>query len=306
MSKRTVKKNLNGIGTALPFVLPGLILVGIFVLYPMLFTIRISFSNYQIVQGTITFTGLDNFISIFTDTSGRFWYALRNNFLYAAITTPCIIMGGLVTAFLVNNLKKGQMVFRLGFYLPVITSWVIVGLVFKYMFNSSDRGLINYLLVDVFHLTDHYIPWLLQEWSGNAAIWIMGIWKNIGWAMLIFLAALQGISPNLYEAAKLDGANKFHEFRYITIPMVKATIFFVMVNMMIGSFNVFIQVMLLTEGKPNGRTSVLQYLLYDKAFKQFKFGEASSIGMFTAVTVLIITGVLNKIFHLEKTEEGES
>jgi multiple sugar transport system permease protein len=121
--------------------------------------------------------------------------------------------------------------------------------------------------------------------------------------MLIFLAALQGINPTLYEAARLDGANKSQEFKYIMVPMVKPTIFFVMVNMIIGSFNVFIQVMLLTAGKPNGRTSVLQYLLYDKAFNQFKFGEASAIGMITAVTVLTVTTVLNKAFHLDQAGE---
>ena len=147
------------------------------------------------------------------------------------------------------------------------------------------------------------MPWLLREWSGNAAIWIMGIWKNVGWAMIIFLAALQGIPTDLYEAARLDGADKVHEFLYITVPMVKPTIYYVLVNMMIGSFNVFIQVMMLTGGKPNGRTSVLQYLLYDRAFNQFNFGEASAIGLFTAVTVLFVTVVLNKVFKLE--EEGE-
>ncbi len=301
MSKKN-KKILKGIKTALPFVAPGLLLVVVFVLYPMFFTIRIAFSDYQIVQGKITFTGLDNFISIFHDQSGRFWYAYRNNFLYAIVTTPFIIMGGLIVAFLVNNLRRGQMVFRLGFYLPVITSWVIVGLVFQYMFNSSERGLINYIIVDVLHLRSEYIPWLLREWTGNAAIWVMGIWKNLGWAMLIFLAALQGINPTLYEAARLDGANKAQEFKFITISMVKPTIFFVLVNMMIGSFNVFIQVMLLTGGKPNGRTSVLQYMLYDKAFNQFEFGEASAIGMITAVTVMVLTVLLNKTFQLDREE----
>ncbi len=299
---KRIKKHCKDWKTALPFILPGLLLVIFFVFYPMLFTIRISFSEYQIVQGKITFIGLDNFMSIFQDRSGRFWYAFRNNFLYAFVTTPCIIMGGLIVAFLVNHLKRGQIIFRLGFYLPVITSWVIVGLVFQYMFNSSERGLINYIIVDVLHLTDEYIPWLLREWSGNAAIWIMGIWKNIGWSMLIFLAALQGIDPVLYEAAKLDGASLMQEFRYITIRMVKPTIFFVLVNMIIGSFNVFLQVMLLTSGKPNGRTSVLQYMLYDKAFNQFEFGEASAIGIITAITVMTLTVVLNKAFRLDQAE----
>ena len=206
VTKRRWKKGVRGWVAALPFILPGLILVGLFVLYPMLFTIRISLSNYKIVQGQIDFVGLKNYISILTDASGRFWYAYRNNFLYALVTVPLILFGGMVFAYLINNLKRGRTIFKVGFYLPVITSWVIVSLVFTYMFNNSDRGLINYILVDKLHILKDYVPWLLREWSGNAAIWLMGAWKNIGWAMLIFLAALQSIPRDLYEAADLDGA----------------------------------------------------------------------------------------------------
>ena len=287
-----MKKGFKKVMTALPFVAPGLILVGMFILYPMLFTIRISFSEYKIVQGDINFIGLENFKQIFASGS-RFWYALRNNVLYAIVTVPFIILGGMLLAYLVNNLKKGQGIFRVGFYRPVITSWVIVALVFQYMFNNSNRGLINYFLVDVLHVMDDYVPWLLREWSGNAAIWIMGIWKNIGWAMLIFLAGLQGISPDLYEAASLDGADIWKRFIHITMPALRPVTYYVMVNMIIGSFNVFIQVMMLTGGNPNGRTSTLQYLLYDKAFNQFAFGEASAIGLVSAVIILTVTLLLN-------------
>jgi multiple sugar transport system permease protein len=174
------------------------------------------------------------------------------------------------------------------------------------MFNSSNRGLINYIVVDLLHLTDSYIPWLLREWTGNLAIWIMGIWKNTGWAMLIYMAALQGISKELYEAASLDGATSWQRFKGIVIPLVRPTTFFVLVNMIIGSFNVFIQVMILTSGKPNGRTSVLQYMLYDKAFNQFEFGEASAIGMITAFTILVVTIILNRGLKLDKVDKEES
>ncbi len=301
--KKRVKEGLIGWKRAIPFILPGLLLVALFVIYPMIFTIRISLSEYKIVQGEINFTGFNNFVSVFTEQSDRFWYAYRNNFLYALVTTPLIILGGLVFAFMINNLKRGKTIFKVGFYLPVITSWVIIGLVFQYMFNSSNRGLINYLLVDVFHILDDYVPWLLKEWSGNFAIWVMGVWKNVGWSMIIFMAALQSIPYELYEAARLDGAGKAKEFKHVTVPLVKPTIYYVLVNMIIGSFNVFIQVMMLTAGKPNGKTSVLQYLLYDRAFNQFNFGEASAIGLITAATVLFITVVLNKTFKLDEPEK---
>ena len=254
-SKTNIKKGLKGWFHALPFILPGLFLVALFIVYPMIFTIRISLSDYQIVKREITFIGFENYKNVFFDNTYRFLLAYRNNFLYALATVPFIVFGGMIFAYLINNMKRGKSIFKVGFYLPVITSWVIVSLVFNYMFNNSSRGLINYFLVDVLHITKEYIPWLLRTWSGNAAIWLMGIWKNVGWSMLIFLAALQSIPADLYEAASLDGAGTFKKFRYITIACIKPTIFYVMVNMIIGSFNVFIQVMLLTDGGPNGTTS---------------------------------------------------
>lgn len=297
-----VKKGIRGWLTALPFILPGLLLVLVFVLYPMFFTIRISLSEYQIVQGRITFIGLENFRKVLSAGS-RFWYAYRNNFLYALVTVPFILLGGMLFAYLINNLKRGQGIFRVGFYLPVITSWVIVSLVFQYMFNNSGRGLINYFLVDVLHVMDDYVPWLLREWSGNMAIWLMGIWKNVGWAMLIYLAALQGIPRDRYEAAELDGAGIWKKFWYITIPSLRPITFYVMVNMIIGSFNVFIQVMMLTGGNPSGKTATLQYLLYDQAFNQFAFGEASAIGLISAVTIVGLTAILNKHLKLDSVEQ---
>ena len=306
LRKSPLKKGVRQWLKALPFILPGLLLVCAFILYPMLFTLRISLSEYKIVQGQINFIGLENYKAVLTGGS-RFWYALRNNLLYALVTVPFIILGGMFFAYLINNLKRGQGIFRVGFYLPVITSWVIVSLVFQYMFNNSNRGLINFLLVDVLHLMDDYVPWLLREWSGNAAIWLMGIWKNTGWAMLIFLAGLQGIPRELYEAAELDGAGLLKKFTSITMPSLRPVTYYVMVNMIIGSFNVFIQVMMLTSGGPNGRTATLQYLLYDKAFNQFGFGEASAIGLISAVLIVLITAVLNKRLNLDtENEEGNA
>ena len=297
-----LRKGAKGWLTAMPFILPGLILVAVFVLYPMFFTVRIALSEYRIVQGDITFIGLQNFKNVLSGGS-RFWYAYRNNFLYALVTVPFILLGGMLFAYMINNLRRGQGIFRVGFYLPVITSWVIVSLVFQYMFNNSNRGLINYFLVDVLHVMDDYVPWLLREWSGNAAIWLMGIWKNMGWAMLIYLAALQGIPRDRYEAAALDGAGRWKKFWHITVPSLRPTTFYVMVNMIIGSFNVFIQVMMLTGGNPSGKTSTLQYRLYDTAFQQFEFGEASAIGMISAVTIVVLTVILNKKLKLDNVEQ---
>ena len=295
-----IEKEISVIWRALPYILPGLILVCTFVIYPMFFNIAISFSDYKIVSGKMEFTGLQNYLSLFTDPEHAFWYAYRNNLLYAAITTPAILMGGLFFAVLIHSLKAGQVFFRTAFYLPVITSWVIVGLVFLYLFNSNERGLVNYLLVDVFKILPHHVSWLQNEWTGNLVIWLLGIWKNTGWCMVIYIAGLQGIPRDLYDAAEIEGAGSAARLFRITMPMLKPTTFFLAVNLIIGAFNVFLQVFILTKGAPNGRTSVLQYLLYDRSFHLFKFGEGAAIGVLTGITVYLITIILNRTMRVEQ------
>ena len=282
--------------------LPGLLVFALFTIYPIIKLLYMSFLQWDL--GSMLhqkFIGLQNYIDVLSDETFRIAFA--NTLLYTLVTVPGQMILGLLAAVLINAIPRFRVTFRVIYYIPVITSWVIVSLVFQYMFNNSNRGLINYILVDVLHVLDDYVPWLLREWSGNAAIWLMGIWKNVGWAMLIYLAALQSIPKERYEAAELDGAGLWAKFRYITMPSLRPTTFYVMVNMIIGSFNVFIQVMMLTGGNPNGKTSTLQYLLYDKAFNQFAFGEASAIGMISAVTIVILTVILNRTLKLNSTEQ---
>lgn len=270
-----------------------------FVFYPMFFNIRISFSDYHIVERTITWAGLKNYLALFAETGDRLLLAVRNNFLYALVTTPFILLFGMVFAVMVNSLRRTQLFFRTCFYLPVITSWVIVGNVFAYMFNAGGAGLVNYLLKDVFGLLPEYVSWLNRTWTANLVIWLLGIWKNIGWAMVIYIAGLKGIPAELYEAGMLDGASRTQQFWHITVPLLKSTTFYVLVNMVIGSFGVFIQVMMLTSGNPRGTTSVLQYLLYDRSFNLFEFGQGAAIGLITAILVLLTTVVLNRVFRTE-------
>lgn len=299
-AKRKSMKDLKASAQALPFVLPGFILVCLFILYPMLRNIQISLSSYQIVQGTMEYIGLDNYKNLFTESQGRFLFAYRNNVLYAVITTPAVLFFGLFFAAIISSLKSGRVFFRTIYYLPVITSWIIVGLVFKYLFNEGNRGMINYILVDLLHVLPNYVSWLRNEWSGNIVIWILGIWKNIGWAMVIYLAGLQGIAKELYESAVVEGANAVQRFIRITIPLLKPTTFFLTVQLLIGSFNVFLQVLILTGGDPQGKTSVLQYLLYDRSFKLFEFGQGAAIGIITGISIFFVTIILNKYLRNEQ------
>ena len=148
-------------------------------------------------------------------------------------------------------------------------------------------------------LLPEYVSWLNRTWTANLVIWLLGIWKNIGWAMVIYIAGLKGIPAELYEAGMLDGASRTQQFWHITVPLLKSTTFYVLVNMVIGSFGVFIQVMMLTSGNPRGTTSVLQYLLYDRSFNLFEFGQGAAIGLITAILVLLTTVVLNRVFRTE-------
>ncbi|GKX31594.1 sugar ABC transporter permease [Vallitalea longa] len=279
---------------AIIFILPGLILAVAFIFYPMLKNIQISFSDYDIISGKLTFTGLDNFKALFTESQQRFFTAYRNNILYAVVVTPITLFLGLIIAVAINSIKKFSTTFKVIYYLPVITSWIIAGLVFKYLFNPGIQGPINYLLVNVLHITSTPINWLKTEWGGNISIWILGIWKNIGYAMLLYLAAIQGINKSYYEVAAIEGATGFQKLKNVTIPLIKPTTFFLTIQLLIGSFNVFLQVLVLTGGDPRGKTSVLQYLLYTRTFKLYKFGEGAAIGLITAISILIVTLILNK------------
>ena len=293
--KSSVKKGLRAYAAAAPFVLPGLLLVLAFVIYPMFFTIRIALSEYRIVQGEITFIGLENFKNVLSGGS-RFWYAYRNNFLYALVTVPFILLGGMLFAYLINNLRRGQTIFRVGFYLPVITSWVIVSLVFQYMFNNSDRGLINYLLVDVLHVMDDYVPWLLREWSGNAAIWLMGIWKNVGWGTIIYFAALTGIGPELYEAGMVDGANRWQRMRYITLPgilpAVSINLIFSVSGIVYGGFD---QIYNLYNPLVYDKADILETYLFRNGVIGGDYSLGTAMGLFNSVVAFILVILANKV-----------
>jgi multiple sugar transport system permease protein len=299
LSRKEIKNGIREWKAAAPFVAPGLILVALFILYPMMRNILLSLSEYHLVKQEMTFIGFTNYKNLFTGYQGRFWYAFRNNLLYALVTTPAALFSGMIFAVLINSLGKRGNFFRTVFYLPVVTSWIIVGLVFRYLFNPGDSGLVNHVLVNILMIIREPVNWLNQEWSGNAVIWMLGIWKGVGYPMMIYLAALQGIPKNLYESASIAGAGPASCFFRITIPLLKPVTFFLIVQSVIGSFNVLLQVLLLTGGGPSGRTSVLQYMMYNRIFQLSLFGEGAAIGILTAVSIYFITIVMNRTLRIK-------
>lgn len=277
-----------------PFIIVGMILLLVFVLYPLYKNILMSFTEYNILTNeTEAYIGIENYMRAFGDPKVKL--AFENTLLYGIMTVPLQMLFGLMLASLINSKIKGRLFFRVLYYIPVITSWIVVSLVFRYLFQSSEAGLINYVLMSLGFIKEP-IAWLGSRWTANTIIWVLGIWKGIGWVMIIYLAAIQGINKHLYEAASIDGANTVQKFWSITVPSVKPVTYFILVNLLIGSFNVFIQVLVITNGGPMGRTEVLLSYMYKVAFSNFEFGYSSAIAVLMGILIFTITSFQKKFF----------
>lgn len=277
-----------------PFIVMGLILLSVFVVYPLYKNMLMSFTEYNILTNkTETYIGFDNYVRALSDPKVKL--AFENTVLYGFMTVPLQMLFGLMLASLINSKIRGRLFFRVIYYIPVITSWIVVSLVFRYLFESGEAGLINYVLLS-FGFISEPIAWLGSRWTANTIIWVLGIWKGVGWVMIIYLAAIQSINKNLYEAASIDGANSVQKFWSITVPAVKPVTYFILVNLLIGSFNVFIQVLTITKGGPMGRTEVLLSYMYKVAFSNFEFGYSSAIAVLMGILIFILTSVQKKFF----------
>ena len=269
------------------FLVPGLLFFIVFQIYPLLQGFQMSFYNWSIMPGKPSiFIGLDNFARMIKDPVVLI--AVKNTLLYALITVPGQMILAMMAAVVLHNLTRGKGFFRVLYYIPVITSWVIVSLLIRYLF-SSPQGLVNYYLVEVFHLVAKPIPWLIQAKYAMVPIWFLGIWKGIGWSMVIYMAALNDIPLHLYEAAAIDGANAWQKFMKITLPLVRPTTVFTLVVLLIGGFNVFISVYLITGGGPAQQTEVLLSYAYHQAFDFLKFGYGAAVSMAMAVFLVFIS-----------------
>jgi len=283
---RRARRRRKQLLTAAPFVLPGLVLVLMFVVWPLIRGLQMSLYDWNLpVPSRSEFVGLDNFIRAFTGDP-TFWVATRNTFLYAIVTVPIQIVLGLGTAVLLNGQLRGKTIFRALYYLPVVTSWLVVSYVFAFLFADGD-GPVNFLLVDILGLFPEPVSWLHETWSAQVPIMLLGVWKGVGWNMVIFLAALQAIPHELTEAGTLDGANAWQRFRLITLPLLRPTFQFVSVVLIIGAFNVFISVYLLTGGGPEKSTEVLLSYMYNQAFTNLDFGYGIAIGLILGGTVMV-------------------
>jgi multiple sugar transport system permease protein len=267
------------------FLAPGLLAFTVLVVYPLARVAQMSLYHWNIVVPSASqWLGLGNYEAALH--TPIFWRALANSTVYMLGTVPLQIVLGLAVAVLLHSRAPARPLFRVLFYLPVVTSWVVVTLLFKFIFG--DQGLVNWFLMQG-HVTSEPVSWLGDRWTAMVALCALGVWKGIGWSMVIFLAALQGVPRELEESAAVDGANARQRFRHVSLPMIRPALVFVTVMLVIGGLNVFLSVMLMTEGGPQDSTQVLLTLIYEQAFTNLDFGSASAVAMMLAAVVFVVS-----------------
>jgi len=255
--------------TAWAFLLPSLVLFATFTGIPVIAALGISFTQWDLFNPA-RFIGLDNYTKLFGDP----------------ISVPVQMLIGLGCALALNRGIRGQTFFRIAYFLPVVTSTIAAALVWAWLFNANF-GLINALL-SLVGITD--VPrWLASTQWAMPAVIIVSIWQNLGYAMVLFLAGLQNIRADLYDAAAIDGARGWRRLWFITLPLLSPTTFFVLIISIIGSFQIFELVFVMTQAGPANATNTLVYYIYQNGFQFYQMGYASAAAMILFVIVLIMT-----------------
>src|SRR5574341_628482 len=284
----TWRLRLRGGGPYL-FLLPSLVFLALFTYYPIGFSAYLSLFRWNVLTPERVFIGLENYIQLWREP--LFWLVLRNNLFYALGTIPTTMALALFLAVLVNQkLGAARGAYRVALFYPTMIPMVAAAMLWVWIFNPGI-GLFNYYTS---FLGVPRIEWLYDRHWALPAIIIMSIWKNFGYFMLIYLAALQGIPAALYEAASLEGAGAWARFRRITLPLLAPTSLFVFVVAIISSFQVFDQVFVMTQGGPADQTNVLTFYIYQNAFRFWDIGMGASL---TTIFVCLLLALIVIVFR---------
>ncbi|HEV2126087.1 MAG TPA: sugar ABC transporter permease [Chloroflexota bacterium] len=267
---------------ALFFISPALLGLLAFTIIPVIASLLLSFVNWNMIREP-EFIGLDNYAHALSDAT--FWKVMFNTTYYTLGTVPTGIALSLALAVMLNQKLRGVTFLRTLYFLPVVSSTVAVALVWRTLYNP-DWGIINYALSSI---GIPPIGWLTTTTWAMPAVILMSVWKGLGYNMVIFLAGMQGIPRHLYDAAAVDGATAWQRFWHITLPLLSPTTFFVTVISVIGSFQVFQQVYVMTSGGPAKATSTIVFYLYEQAFLEFKMGYASALAWLLFAVIFIFT-----------------
>lgn len=278
------------------FLLPTLLVIGTFMLAPIVYALYLSFHKVQLLGGiSYRFIEIDNYVRMGSDS--RVWIALYNTFEYAIIVVPLQTALAIVLASVLNSKLRGRNAFRVLYFLPTVTSSAVLTLIFMWIFKTD--GLLNDLLglfgVPAFN-------WLGDPKVALKGIMLMNIWSTAPYFMVIYLAALQDIPDSLYEAAEIDGAKTLRKFWSITLPMLKPVTFFVVTMGIIGTFQLFDQAYIFSNGSggPNNSTLTVVLLVYQYAFKNLDMGYAAALAIMLAAVIMLITVIQRRIFREEK------
>jgi len=280
------------------FMAPALILLLVFLILPFFMAFGLAFTNQRLVPGPLPtrFIGWRNFQRLLTDDT--FHHALRNNFLFVLIVVPLQSSLALFLATLVNSRRRFITFFRASYFVPTVTTMVVVAVIWGFLL--AQQGPINAILrlLTWGHLGPY--KWIEDPHLALPAIIMLSIWQGVGFQMIIYLAGLQGIPPDLYEAAAIDGAGLWQRFRYITFPNLRNTHIFVLVTTTILAFKLFTQVEVLTHGGPLDATQTIVRLMYVIGFRELKVGYASAITVVFVLIVLIVSLVQRQILVEER------
>jgi multiple sugar transport system permease protein len=285
-SRRGVWRQMRKQWSAYLFLAPTMILFGIFTVAAVIYAFYLSFHEWNILEPAKPFVGLDNYSRLLGDE--RFGGAIVNTLYYTAASVPLTMGLGLLIALLLNNQIRARGFFRTLFYLPVVTPLVIAAIIWKWVYNG-DFGLLNYYLIQL-GVIDEPLLWLADPNLAMPAVIITSVWKSVGFSMVVYLAGLQSIPEDFYDAAKVDGAVGWQRLKDITIPLLSSTTLFLAVVSVLGAFQVFTEIFIMTNGGPLGRTTTIVYHIYQTAFKFFDMGYASAMafGMFAMMFVFTL------------------
>jgi len=274
------------------FVLPSLIFLLVFVVYPIISAFYLSLNRYNLMEPPV-WNGLGRYALLLEDT--RFLKALGNTMFFAVLTVPVGTVFSLLLAVLINQPIRAIYFFRTAYYLPVVTSFVAVSFIWLWIYEPQF-GVLNQLLETMGLPT---FAWLRDPDTSMLSIAMLSVWKNAGYNMIIFLAGLQGIPKYLYEAAEIDGASALQRFWNVTVPMLSPTTFFVFVVYFIGALQMFTQSWILTQGGPLDSTLTVVYLIYQNGFEFLKMGSASAMSVVLFILIAIVTYINTRIVRYD-------
>ena len=266
------------------YILPAFLILGVFHLWPSLYTFFLSLHNWNFIRRNPTFIGLANYERLWADE--YFWLALKNTAVYALGVVPPSIVIGLCLALLLTDGGRLSALYRVLLFTPVVTAASAASVIWKWLYAPGPDGFFN-LLIGVAGLGP--ARWLQDPNLAMPSVVLLGVWKSIGYNVVIFYVGLRNISREYREAARIDGASPWQELTRIVLPLLAPTTYFVLIVSVIGSFQVFSQVYVMTGGGPLNRTMVLVYYLYDRAFGSFRIGYAAAIAFVLFAIILGLT-----------------